>query len=432
MKSKNISIFWMALLFYPLLYLLSSFNLFFIDSVFSSIIFLIIAEATIFTGSGISYVLYQTNIGRNWKITVMQIIMAITPFYIIHFFISEKYTVFLIAEAFIFFIGAKLYALSLDKIVHGSYYVFSLGGYFVAGGLIKKYFPDKYHPLFLYIILLLSSCIFMFLKNKVNIKALMKSRNYNEKYLSRYSKKYNNRFVAILCLFFSVALLLRKAVAFIYHIIGQIIKAILKYLIRPTPDMELDEPDKIEQENQLTDNIIKNDNNLLRIILTVIIVIIIIIFIKKYHDVISDIVKHIYLYFRKRIRYLFTKKSEHIQNIGFVDTVEDLSTEKSIKNDKPVSQKKVWKKNLNRYNSMGKGKEKYRFGYGLILSWLDISGKNKKASETVNETAARINSSSFTKLTEAYNPIRYGNNDCNDQNISQLDNTLNNLRDTIN
>ncbi len=438
MNIRNISLFWIALLFYPILYLLSAFYGLFGDSIFSSFICLIITQAAIFAGNGFSLILDAAKARRRWKTLVLQIISSIILFYVLRFFADQKYLLFLYAEIIVFFLGTQLYTFSYDKIVHTSYYIFSLCEYIVVAILIRKAAPDKFHPLFFYSILTLSTFIFMFIKNRININSLMKNRNYNEKYLPANTKKNNNKFVFILCIIFSAAIFLIKPVTFAYHIIGKALQKVFKeiiYFLRKLFDSEIDQFElPPEDEEEVLSKSADGDSKIILYIFYAVILIVIVVFIVKNFHTLLDILKRCYLNTRRKLIYLLTKESKvvrHTDNIGYTDTEEDVVITKKAKKDKSVSKKRLWKKNLIKYKSMKNSEEKFRFGYGLFLSWLEISGKKKKASETVNETAQIINSGPFTKVTEAYNPIRYGNHKCSDENISQLDSALSDFHNTI-
>ena len=439
MNIKNLSLFWTVLLFYPILYMLSAFQGLFGDTLFSSFVCLLITQVTIFAGNGLSLILDCTKIRTKWKILALQILLTIILFYSFRFFLDKRYLSFLYAELIVFFLGTQLYSFSYEKIVQGSYYIFSLAEYIIVAFIIKEIAPDKFHPIFLYTVLTLSTFIFMFLKNRINIKSLMKNRNYNEKYLSVNSKKYNNKFVFVLCIIFSAVFFLIKPVIHAYNGIGNVLKKALKVIInfiRGLSDVNPDELD-IPPENVGEEEILSagTSSKLILYIFYAVILIIIVIFIIKNFNNLLNIFKRYYLNIRRKLIYLLTKESAVVRrtdDTGYTDFEEDISIEKNEKKGKTISRKKLWKKNFSKYKSMKKSEEKFRFGYSLFLSWLDISGKKKKASETVNETAQKINSSSFTKLTEAYNPIRYGGHECSDENISQLDSALDEFRHTIN
>ena len=75
--------------------------------------------------------------------------------------------------------------------------------------------------------------------------------------------------------------------------------------------------------------------------------------------------------------------------------------------------------------------KKFRFGYGLALSGIRLTGTDTKVSDTPNEIAVRTGNEQFVISTEEYNQIRYGNNICNDKSIADIGNILKEISEKI-
>lgn len=436
---KKLTVLWLGLLFYPVISIISNQISIFNKITAGDLILLGMSEAVLFFGYFIRFLLYKNEFKHKHISHIAESAIglgaAITADIVMY---DSEVIVLSVLFIVLYFIGIAIYSISYQRLVTSAFICISSVIYIAA--LIMLQTPVSSALFLKYcIVFVISIYIYLLLHNQKSIDNLMTIRNYDIKYLPKETRMYNIRLVGIVCLIISSILLLRKQISglifliirFFAKAIGAVLDLISKIIGDDDPIIPNNQKTPDENDYILSGQSSPYANTILLLIF--IIFTSVIIFIKR---------KKIIQYFKALVfdiinfvRNIFSN-NEQVQRKdygkGYIDFYETVKS--SSIGDQKLSYKQqvqLWKKNFRKFSSMPDDNKKFRFGYGLALSGIRLTGTDTKISDTPNEIAVKTGNQQFVISTDEYNHIRYGNNICNDKSITDISNILKEISEKI-
>lgn len=428
---KIISFFWAVLLLFPLIIISTVAGNFEKPDGTVYLLLLAVCLGCAFSGFIVSGFFYIRKIQKRWMLNVLMLLTGI----IISAVINS-----------IFHTGPLFFLLTLASYIIGFISLFtssssySKSGFLIASILISSLLFPLFkesgllnsHEL-LSVSMISETFIYIFLRNKKNIDDMMIKRKYNRKYLPKTVKKNNFIFAGSMCILIGVSLLFTNNVS---KIISKLLK-FLKALIKKKASSIDHEPEEAINDFSVPEELLVNDqtekSSVMFWVLTWLVTAFFIFVIISNYDLILNAITRSFISVRKKIKSFFTRRSElnaESDASGYSDTLEDIEKIPDNTDGQNLSLRK-WKKSYSVYKTLPAGEDKYRFGYKLMLGLLRISGTKINAPDTPDERASMINENSFSKVTEAYDNVRYGNGSCSQSDIDHLDSTISRYRKHI-
>ena len=436
---KKLTVFWLGLLFYPVILIISNQISIFNKIAAGDLILLCMSEAVLFLGYFIRFLLYRNEFKHKHISHIAESAIGIGAAVTADIIMYDSEVIVLSVLFIVFyFIGIAIYSISYQRLVTSAFICISSVIY-IASLILLRISASSTLFLKCCIVFVISIFIYLLLHNQKSIDNLMTIRNYDIKYLPKETRMYNIRLVAIVCLIISSVLILKKQISrlilliirFFAKIIGTVLDLISKIIGDDDPFIPYtqDTPDGNEDILSCQPNPYANAI----LFLIVIICTLVIVFIKRkkfiqfFKALVFDIINF--------VRNIFSK-NEQVQRKdygkGYIDFYETVKS--SSMGDQKLSYKKqvqLWEKDFRKFSSMPDDNKKFRFGYGLALSGIRLTGTDTKISDTPNEIAVRTGNEQFVISTDEYNHIRYGNNICNDKSITDMSNILKEISEKI-
>ena len=146
-------------------------------------------------------------------------------------------------------------------------------------------------------------------------------------------------------------------------------------------------------------------------------------------------VKTAALAFWQLVKSLFTRPGRKAKTSGtsteyFYDTVENLeqTSQKEALASQPLSSVRLWRQRCRNFLKKPQNAAFLQEGYSLILEWLRIQGAPLSPADTtleiLNKALTRMPESPFSRVTEGYNGVYYGESPLQDGDIASLLQTL--------
>ena len=352
---------------------------------------------------------------------------------------TEVFVCSMLVFALSYFVGSIFYFKSYRDIFSHSLYIAVIAINLIVL-FILWHFQYPYYPSGFVIVFLLFTVVYGITNNQAHLDFLMERRKHNLKHLPAKIRYYNLGFLSVL--FFAVLLcyLARNAIIKAIFMLGEFLKyAVQKvfWLIQFLLSLLHRDSEPIEEASpQSTPAALPGDNSAGASMwwLYVLIAAMVIACIYYYRKQILESFRTIWHKIRDFILQLLHKapviSSLHDASEYYYDHEEIISADERKKTSKAVysPSMKQWKRKYKKFDQMTGTKEKFRFGYALVVEWLLMNGVGIKKSDTTIEILQKADaclaSSNYAAVTKEYNSIRYGETDLDSQNMKSLYRTL--------
>lgn len=357
--------------------------------------------------------------------------------------------VMFILYAVAFFCGGNSFTVNYDEILSRKQFGFTIGSNLIASfvmWLLNLFFAYPYDLSLLAPPFLLFIIAYYLVLNQSNIDTLMSRRHHKLSQLPQKIRYYNS-FLTLGVLGIVVGgYVLRESIAkfliWVGKLIGEILNLIWKaieWLMSLMPigsEIEIPPPVGNSDENiMLTKE--KKGGSYWEIALILFAILIIYLLYRNRKKILSFIMEKLQL-LSALIKCALLKvaviKQLEQPSEEYVDTIEILKSRDKVRvvKDDKISLRS-WRKAHQKFIHMENSTAKLRFGYHLILDGLTLTGVDIAASDTTLEIMYKADNAVLTlpTATNSYNDIRYGDFPLDGTDMRSIENTLENLRETL-
>lgn len=305
---------------------------------------------------------------------------------------------------------------------------------FVLDAVVGNSLKNNYGISFLLIIIpmIIMSVMWMYLLNYMNISGMVKARNYNEKYLPPKIRSFNFRITSVIAGVTAVILATYKLVsAFLWN---SVLRPAMEVIADIISDVEI-HPDDLNPENAHLQNAGNGGTpelnpyaGILQAVCMgfVFLVLAFLLWLMIKNGIFSKLFRYIVLSIRN-----FTshgkKKETAASPDGYTDTVENL--EDNVVLFASLRERRKWNSEYKKFASMENGREKFRFGYSLVLSWINLHRTASTEGLTPKEITEKSGFGEYVgDFTDRYYPVRYDDAQCGSDDFTAAEKTLDKLR----
>lgn len=345
-----------------------------------------------------------------------------------------------------YFLGMFFATRPFDAFIGTSFLSFTVIAYLLAAVIVwfcDAYLGAYYSPLVLVVTFLAFILLYAFISNQSSINRLMDRRHYDLSLLPAGIRRYNLLLICAGFLLVLAGLLFQKQiwiiVQFLLRLLGSLLYIfvllfnLMTWALRRT--VRKDEP--LPQSSNLP--ILGSGEEaaaapIVNVLVQWFAVLVIVLFLFFLRRQIWAAVKTVANAVWQMFKRLFThsKKEKQVRTASsayFYDTVEDLDeTVQESPSPKEPASSRIWQR---RYRDLLKKPQDDSFlqeGYLLILSWLRMRGAPLSPADTtleiLNKALIRLPDSPFSRVTEGYNGVYYGERPLQKEDIASLLQTL--------
>ena len=334
-----------------------------------------------------------------------------------------------------------------DELIGTSFLSLTMVAYFLAAVIVwfcNAYFGMDCDPVLLIVSFLIFILLYAIISNQSNIERLMGRRHYDLSMLPAGMRRYNLLLICagfvlvVLGLFFQtpiwyiVKFLLRVLTSFLY-IFVLFFRFIIWLLARPAqPDKPLPQVSTLPVFGQAQE---AASTPFINVLFQWLALLLILLFLFSLRRQIWATIQKIVSAVWRLLKALFSPpagkgKSMSASYEYYVDTVEELEHSPG---EEPAAAEglpslRIWQRRCRTFLENPPDNTFLPEGYGLILTWLRIHGAPLTPADTtleiLNKSLTRMPQSPFSRVTETYNTVYYGESPLRDDDCESLIQTL--------
>lgn len=380
-----------------------------------------------FIGYAFSFFFQNKRRKKPVPINLLFILTCIIPVGITYYLLHSRGIILSICMLIItltaYILGGRIYYQGYGNMISNSLFfaviIINICSIFILWKANKPYSVEQFIGVFLCI-----SALFGLTNNQSNIDFLMQRRQHKFENLPQKIRFYNIKLMLVIFGIILFCFILRNwIVTGIYWILDalrEIIRFIF-YLINLIASLfqteSLDEEPVAEAAQQLLP-VEKIENNSFDWLTLLFIVALIVLLFNKRKQILRFIInaaQKIIGLIKRLLNKSYEIKKPITDNEYYYDNEEFIKPDDILNQKKSKGDLKQWRKSCKSFYKMNNSTEKFRIGFGLVISGLKLKGIKIDKSQTTNEilemSRNTIQNESYSIATDGYNSIRYGSFD---------------------